>query len=84
MGSLPPSRVRVTGIQGKLKRSLSHPTAAEIENLKKEAVAFRVVRQGMGEEGGPRRVFDKVRWSIHSCLFMTDLSRHTPGIQSRH
>lgn len=34
--------------------------AAEIENLKKEATAFRAVRRAMGDEGGAKAVFEKV------------------------
>lgn len=34
--------------------------AEEIENLKKEAAAFREVRSKLGEEDGPERVFHKV------------------------
>ena len=35
-------------------------TAEEIERLKEEAAAFRQVRADLGEEDGPRRVFEKV------------------------
>lgn len=35
--------------------------ADEIDNLKKEAAAFREVRQKMSEEDGAKRVFEKVR-----------------------
>lgn len=35
-------------------------TAEEIENLKKEAAAFREVRRLLGEADGPLRVFRKV------------------------
>lgn len=35
-------------------------SAEEIENLKKEAAAFRAVRSKLGEEDGPLRVFQKV------------------------
>ena len=41
----------------------AHSVAQEIENLKKEAVAFGEVRAGLGEEDGPRKVFEKVNWS---------------------
>jgi hypothetical protein len=35
-------------------------TVAEIEELKKEAAAFREVRKGLGEEEGAKRAFEKV------------------------
>lgn len=50
--------------------------ADEIANLKKEAAAFREVRQNLGEEDGPRRVFDKVsRVSRSNCSSLTQLTR---------
>lgn len=35
-------------------------SADEIDNLKKEAAAFREVRKNVGDDDGPRKVFDKV------------------------
>lgn len=43
-------------------------SADEIANLKQEAAAFREVRQNLGEEDGPRRVFDKVSLTIGSAV----------------
>lgn len=43
--------------------------AEEIENLKKEAAAFRAVRRDLGEEDGPRKVFDKVSYFSHGHRF---------------
>jgi hypothetical protein len=39
-------------------------TADEIDNLKKEAAAFREVRQKMSETDGAKRVFEKVRYGV--------------------
>jgi ubiquitin-like 1-activating enzyme E1 B len=36
--------------------------ADEIDNLKKEAAAFREVRANIGDADGPRKMFDKVRF----------------------
>ncbi|WVR08953.1 hypothetical protein IAU60_006012 [Kwoniella sp. DSM 27419] len=48
--------------------------AEEIENLKKEAAAFREVRQSLGEEDGPRKVFHKVfNDDINRLLAMEDM-----------
>ncbi|WVQ81104.1 hypothetical protein IAT38_003226 [Cryptococcus sp. DSM 104549] len=48
--------------------------AEEIENLKKESAAFRQVRQNLGEEDGPRRVFEKVfNEDINRLLAMEDM-----------
>jgi hypothetical protein len=43
--------------------------AEEIENLKKEAAAFRAVRRDLEEEDGPRKVFDKVSYFSHGHRF---------------
>ncbi len=43
---------------------LRHYPAEGIESLKKEAAAFREVRQSLGEEDGPRRVFEKASLAI--------------------
>jgi ubiquitin-like 1-activating enzyme E1 B len=48
--------------------------AEEIDNLKKEAAAFREVRQKMAEADGARRVFEKV------CLIFIPLN-HTDSSQ---
>jgi ubiquitin-like 1-activating enzyme E1 B len=51
----------------------SHP-ADEINNLKKEAAAFREVRRLLGDEGGPKRVFEKVFYDdINRLLSMEDM-----------
>jgi hypothetical protein len=42
--------------------------AEEIDNLKKEAAAFREVRKNLGDEDGPRSVFTKVRSISHWLL----------------
>ncbi|WWC72995.1 uncharacterized protein I206_106959 [Kwoniella pini CBS 10737] len=48
--------------------------ADEIENLKKEAAAFREVRKNLGEEDGPQRVFHKVfNEDINRLLAMEDM-----------
>ncbi|WVQ63795.1 uncharacterized protein L199_001949 [Kwoniella botswanensis] len=48
--------------------------AEEIENLKKEAAAFREVRKNLGEEDGPQRVFHKVfNEDINRLLAMEDM-----------
>ncbi|WRT69172.1 uncharacterized protein IL334_006156 [Kwoniella shivajii] len=48
--------------------------AEEIENLKKEAVAFREVRKNLGEENGPVKVFQKVfNEDINRLLAMEDM-----------
>ncbi|ORY33137.1 hypothetical protein BCR39DRAFT_557327 [Naematelia encephala] len=53
--------------------------AEEIENLKKEAAAFREVRQALGEENGPARVFSKVfNADINRLLAMEDMWK-VPG-----
>ncbi|OCF35672.1 ubiquitin-like 1-activating enzyme E1 B [Kwoniella heveanensis BCC8398] len=52
----------------------SGENAEEIENLKKEAAAFREVRKGLGEEDGPQRVFHKVfNEDINRLLAMEDM-----------
>ncbi|WVQ93111.1 hypothetical protein IAU59_000175 [Kwoniella sp. CBS 9459] len=52
----------------------SGENAEEIENLKKEAAAFREVRKGLGEEDGPLRVFHKVfNEDINRLLAMEDM-----------
>ena len=57
-------------------------TAEEIENLKKEAAAFRDVRLSLGEEGGPRRVFDKVCSPVHENP--EGMFRDNIGLQRRY
>ncbi|RSH95232.1 E1 ubiquitin-activating protein uba2 [Saitozyma podzolica] len=53
--------------------------AEEIDNLKKEAAAFREVRRALGEEDGPRRVFEKVfHQDIERLLSMDDMWK-VPG-----
>ena len=48
--------------------------AEEIENLKKEAAAFRQVRKALSEEDGPKQVFDKVfKDDINRLLAMDDM-----------
>ncbi|WVW79473.1 hypothetical protein I302_101442 [Kwoniella bestiolae CBS 10118] len=48
--------------------------AEEIENLKKEAAAFREVRKNLGGEDGPQRVFHKVfNEDINRLLAMEDM-----------
>ncbi len=39
---------------------VSTSAAAEIDNLKLEAMAFRQVRRDIGQDDGPQKVFDKV------------------------
>lgn len=42
---------------------------SEIEELRRESQAFREVRQNIGDEVGPQRVFEKV--SCRDCLVIT-------------
>lgn len=54
-------------------------TVAEIEELKKEAAAFREVRKGLGEEEGAKRAFEKVFGDdIRRLLKMEDMWK-VPG-----
>lgn len=46
--------------------ALADITVEEIDNLKKEAAAFREVRRMLGEEDGAERVFRKV--SCEMCF----------------
>ncbi|WWC63925.1 uncharacterized protein I303_106530 [Kwoniella dejecticola CBS 10117] len=56
------------------KAKASGENAEEIENLKKEATAFREVRKNLGEEDGPQRVFHKVfNEDINRLLAMEDM-----------
>nr|KIR86276.1 ubiquitin-like 1-activating enzyme E1 B [Cryptococcus tetragattii IND107] len=56
------------------KAKASGENAEEIENLKKEAAAFRQVRKSLGEEDGPRRVFHKIfNEDICRLLAMEDM-----------
>ncbi|ADV23124.1 Ubiquitin activating enzyme E1, putative [Cryptococcus gattii WM276] len=58
------------------KAKASGENAEEIENLKKEAAAFRQVRKSLGEEDGPRRVFHKIfNEDICRLLAMEDMWR---------
>jgi ubiquitin-like 1-activating enzyme E1 B len=53
--------------------------AEEIDNLKKEGVAFRALRRGMGEEDSAKRVFQKVfTEDINVLLSMEDMWK-VPG-----
>lgn len=54
--------IDVKGADCSSRRSLSPSSAAiEIENLKKEASAFREVKKNLSEPGGPQKVFEKDR-----------------------
>ncbi|WWC91097.1 uncharacterized protein L201_006038 [Kwoniella dendrophila CBS 6074] len=56
------------------KAKASGENAEEIENLKKEAAAFREVRKSMGEEDGPKNVFNKIfNEDIQRLLAMEDM-----------
>ncbi|WWD21375.1 hypothetical protein CI109_105860 [Kwoniella shandongensis] len=56
------------------KAKASGENAEEIENLKKEAVAFREVRKSLGEEDGAQRVFHKIfNEDINRLLAMEDM-----------
>ena len=51
--------------------------AGEIENLKKEAAAFRAVRKAMSTEGGARRVFEKVCIRLWKLALSSKLTRRS-------
>jgi len=54
-------------------------TVVEIEELKKEAAAFREVRKGLGEEEGAKRAFEKVSASApQSRVDSSSMSRCWP------
>lgn len=63
---------------------MANTSAEEIDNLKKEAAAFREVRKNVGDDDGPRKVFDKVSCRVLGRLRRRGLAANPSGVQGGH